>query len=62
MSKKSRGWWSDLPESNNKIHHIKDEYAWAYDDDSSNSDELDESYGSDDYTSSRPWGLDNDGY
>lgn len=50
----SKEWWDDIP-----IHHIEDEYAWAYEDD--DTDEDDESYGAEDYASSRPWGLDNDG-
>lgn len=54
MSKKD--WWEDIP-----IHHVEDEYAWAYEDDDEESDEPDESYGADDYISSRPWGLDNEG-
>lgn len=51
----SKEWWDDIP-----IHHIEDEYAWAYEDDDE-CDEDDESYGAEDYASSRPWGLDNDG-
>ena len=58
MSKKSRwDWLSDS--SDEETHHIEDEYAWAYDEDE---DESDESYASEDYTSSRPWGENNDGW
>ena len=51
----TKDWWEDTP-----IHHVEDEYEWAYDDEPK-TDEEDESAGADDYTSSRPWGLDNDG-
>ena len=50
----SKEWWDDIP-----IHHEE----WPWDDDDDNDEEIkdDESYGADDYVSSRPWGLDNDG-
>ena len=50
----SKEWWDDIP-----IHH--EEWPWDEEDDSDKENEDDESYGADDYVSSRPWGLDNDG-
>lgn len=60
MSKKGSVWdWLSSSSNNDEIRHVEDEYIWAYEDDS---DENDESSGADDYISSRPWGIDNDGY
>lgn len=60
MKKKGNQWeWLSHLSEDEEIHHIEDEYAWAYDEDPDENDEL---YGADDYTSSRPWGIDNDGY
>ena len=61
MSKKSHGWWFNLPKSDDEVHHEEDEYAWAYDDDEEDEDEDDERYADEDRISSRPWGDDNDG-
>lgn len=61
MSKKSHGWWSDSKSEDEEIHHIV--YPWDEDDfgDDIDPDEPDERSGADDYVSSRPWGVDNDG-
>ena len=60
MSKRSQGWWSDLPKSDDEAHHIEDGYTWAYEDD--DEDEDDESYADEDRISSRPYGENNDGW
>lgn len=49
--------WSSESDDSEKIHHIE----WPWDELDDEIDEEDESYGADDYVSSRPWGLDNDG-
>lgn len=59
MNKRSQGRWSDLPKSDDEVHHIEDEYAWAYEDDDEDKD--DESYADEDRINSRPWGDDNNG-
>ena len=59
MPKKNRFDWG-VSKSDDTVHHIEDKYAWAYEEDSEANEE-DESYGAEDYVSSRPWGIDNDG-
>lgn len=57
LSKKNRfNWGRDT--SSNEIHRI--EWPWDESDDEQNED--DESYGAEDYFSSRPWGENNDGW
>lgn len=61
LSKRSS--WDWLPrkeDEEHEIHHI--EWPWDNDDDSDPDYDDSEEGGADDYTSSRPWGLDNDGY
>ena len=58
MGKKpSWNWLKD--EDSHEIHHI--EWPWDNDDDQPDYDDSEEG-GAEDYTSSRPWGIDNDGY
>lgn len=57
MSKHSSGDWG-AQYSDDEVHHID----WPWDEDDDEIDEDDESYGADDYNSSRPWGPDNDGH
>lgn len=54
--RKSKKWFSDSNDDE-EVHHIE----WPWDEDDDEIDENDESYGAEDYTSSRPWGIDNDG-
>ena len=51
MSKSSAWSWCS-EEDDHPIHHVEDEYAWAYE---PGEDEDDESYAAEDYYSSRPW-------
>ena len=60
LSKKSSlDWLPRKEDEDHEIHHI--EWPWDNDDDAPDYDDSEEG-GADDYTSSRPWGLDNDGY
>ena len=58
LSKKpSWNWLKD--DNSDEAHHI--EWPWDDDDDQPDYDDSEES-GAEDYTSSRPWGIDNDGF
>lgn len=58
MSKRpSWNWLKD--DNSDEVHRI--EWPWDDDDDQPDYDDSEES-GADDYASSRPWGIDNDGF
>ena len=61
MSKKNKhrwDWLSSITSSDQEDDSSSDDYE----EEEEEIDENDESYGADDYISSRPWGIDNDGY
>ena len=57
MPKKNHFNWGHT-EGDEEVHHLE----WPWDESDDEIDEDDESSGADDYASSRPWGIDNDGY